>query len=98
MRPPPDGVPTCAAMPAVAGSMAGGCAVRSDRAMSDRAIRLVFVDRHGKKLQPVPDESIAELRRDRPLQLLDVLVVKFDDAAGLHVDQVIVVIGRHLLV
>ena len=44
------------------------------------------------------DEFEAELFGDAALQLLDLLVAEFDHAAGLDVDQVIVMRLRHFLV
>ena len=44
------------------------------------------------------DELVTQLSRDKLLQLLDLLVAKFDDAAALQVDQVIVMVARHFLI
>ena len=44
------------------------------------------------------DEAESQLLGDLPLQALDHLVFELDHAAGLQIDQVVVVVARHLLV
>ena len=44
------------------------------------------------------DEIVAELVGDGALQLFDLLVAELDHAAGLQVDQMVVMVARHLLV
>jgi hypothetical protein len=45
---------------------------------------------HSVKFEPVIDEFVAEFLGDLPLQLFDLVVLEFDDAARLDIDQVIV--------
>src|SRR5229473_2740476 len=56
------------------------------------------IDRHGKELEAMLDEPVAQSLGDVALQLLDLLVAELDDAAGLQVDEMVVMVGRHLLV
>src|SRR5438128_3116290 len=68
-----------------------------------RAVALVVrlwpaAPRHGIEFKAVPDQFIAELVGDQLLQPLDLLVAEFDDPTALQVDQVVVVVARHLLV
>ena len=61
--------------------------------MSPRSIERLFflvVERHGVELEPVVDQSVAELARDLGLQALDLLGAEFDHLAGAQVDQVVV--------
>ena len=52
----------------------------------------------GVEFEPVVDDFIPEFRRDPVLQLLDLVVAEFDDLAGLHIDQMIVMLlGRFLI-
>src|SRR5436190_13947996 len=50
------------------------------------------------ELEPVVDQFEAQLFRDAALQLFDVLIAEFDDAAGLHIDEVVVMALRHFLI
>ncbi len=63
-----------------------------------KAWLLAVLDRHAVKLEAVIDEAVAELAGDFFLKLLDLWRVELDDFAGLHIDQVIVVLFRHFLV
>src|ERR1700730_4148264 len=56
------------------------------------------IKRHGEELEAMLDQPVAKPRRDVALQFLDLLVAELDDAAGLQVDEVVVMVGRHLLV
>src|SRR5258708_2197898 len=56
------------------------------------------IDRHGEELEAMLDEPVAQSLGDVALQLLDLLVAELDDAASLQVDEVVVMVGRHLLV
>src|SRR5579871_6540277 len=56
------------------------------------------LERDGIELETVVDEAKSQLLGDQPLQLLDRLVLEFDHAAGLKIDQVVVMVARHLLV
>jgi len=51
-----------------------------------------------EQFEPVPGQAKAELLGDALLQALDVLVLELDDLAGLHIDQVVVVIVARGLV
>ena len=53
-------------------------------------VRLVVVERHGVKLEPVIDQFVAELARDLGLQALDFLGAEFDHLAGAQIDQMVV--------
>src|SRR5690349_3555707 len=55
-------------------------------------------DRNAEKLQAMSDQLKAEFARDALLQLLDFLIAEFDDLAAFHVDQMVVVRSRRLLV
>src|SRR4051794_20854437 len=68
---------------------------RVRRARSTR-VRLLAAARHRVQFEPVPDQFVAELIGDDLLQFLDLLVAELDDPAALQVDQVIVVVARHL--
>src|SRR5580658_3873162 len=54
--------------------------------------------RHGEEFEAVIDQSVAQPLGDVALQLLDILVAELDDAAGLEIDEMVVVVRRHLLV
>src|SRR5579859_3222599 len=56
------------------------------------------LERNRVELEAVVDQLEAELLRDLALQPLDRLVLELDHAAGLKIDQVVVVVARHLLV
>src|SRR5438094_290088 len=71
---------------------------RGDLAASALIRRLLAAARHRVKFEAVPDQLVAELVGDDLLQFLDLLVTEFDDPAALQVDQVVVVVARHLLV
>src|SRR5260221_6332685 len=71
---------------------------RGDPAASALPQFLLVTPRQRIKLEAVPDQLIAELVGDDLLQLLDLLVAEFDDPAALQVDQVIVMVARHLLI
>src|SRR5690242_9983290 len=62
------------------------------------ALALAGIERHGEELEAMLDEPVAEALGDVALQLLDLLVAELDDAAGLEIDEVVMMIGRHLLV
>src|SRR3989304_1926469 len=62
------------------------------------ARRLSRPQRDAVQLQPMIDEPIAQAFRHLALQLFDFLVPELDDLAALHVDQMVVVRLRHLLV
>src|ERR1700732_4222935 len=59
---------------------------------------LALVERQGEQFEAVTDQPVAEPPRLLALQLFDLYVVKLDDAAGLHIDQMVVMVGRHLFV
>src|SRR5437868_8488286 len=63
-----------------------------------RLAALVRLERHREELEPMIDQLIAEFAGDKALQLFDLLVAKLDHATGLHVDQMVVMVGRHLFV
>src|ERR1043166_2172711 len=65
---------------------------------SARLRLLLAAARHSVKLEAVPDQFVAELVGDDLLQLFDLFVAEFDDAAALQIDQVVVVVARHLLI
>src|SRR5947207_2195832 len=65
---------------------------------SARLRLLLAATRHGVKFEAVPDQFVAELVGDDLLQLLDLFVAEFDDAAALQIDQVVVVVARHLFI
>ena len=52
----------------------------------------VLADRHGIEFQAMADQAIAELRRNTLLQAFDLLIGELDDATGLDVDQMVVMI------
>src|SRR5207302_2987704 len=84
-----------AAMPAPAARRHAGCS----NGAALFATRLCFAaPRHGVKFKTMPDELVAELVGDDFLKLFDLLVAKFDDPAALQIDQMIVMIARHLFV
>ena len=58
----------------------------------------VAVERHREQLEPVIDQLVAEPRRHLALQRLDLFVAELDHAAGLQVDEMIVMLARHFLV
>src|SRR6185312_9612880 len=62
------------------------------------ALTLAGIERHGEELEAMLDEPVAQALGDVALQLFDLLVAELDDAAGLQIDEVVVMIGRHLLV
>src|SRR5829696_5658878 len=84
------------------GSLCGivaGSATPSARLHGWRQPRLFFVvQRDGVKLQPVIDQTVAELARDLGLQPLDLLGLEFDHLAGAQIDQMIVMRLRHLFI
>src|SRR5258707_8505956 len=55
-------------------------------------------DRHREEFEPMIDQAITQLLRDAALQFLDRFVLEFDHSAGLDIDQMIVMVGRTLLV
>ena len=59
---------------------------------------MVLGQRHAIEFQPVVNETIAQLLCNKPLQLLDLVVVELDDPACLHVDQMVMMLVRHFLV
>src|ERR1700730_12556506 len=50
------------------------------------------------ELQAVSDQIVTELAGHGLLQLFDLFVAKLDHAAGLQVDQMVVMVARHLFV
>src|SRR5262249_30615399 len=54
--------------------------------------------RHGIKLQPMIDQPVTQLLRHLALQGFDLLVLELEHAAGLHVDQMVVMLFRRLFV
>src|SRR5438309_10854019 len=63
-----------------------------------RLAALARFEGHGEQFEAVIDQLVAELAGDEALQLLYLLVAELDDAAGLHVDQMVMMVGRHFLV
>src|SRR5262245_2761961 len=53
---------------------------------------------HAVELEPVTNELEAELARNSVLQRLDRLVAELDHATALHIDEVIVMSARGLLI
>src|SRR5215472_13423227 len=54
--------------------------------------------RYGIEFEPMADEFVAELLGDNLLEAFDLLVAKFDHAAGLQIDQMVVMSARHFFV
>ena len=52
------------------------------------------VQGHAVQFETMADQPVSGLLGDPPLQVLDLVVVEFDDLAGLDVDQMIVVLAR----
>src|SRR4029077_14735825 len=59
---------------------------------------LGLLERHRIKFQAMADQAVAQLLGDLALQGLDLLVLKFYDLAALHVDQMVMMGFRGLLV
>src|SRR5438270_10305161 len=63
---------------------------RARRLRWSRFAALARIEGHGEQFEAMIDQLVAELAGHEALQLLDVLVAELDDAAGLHIDQMVV--------
>ena len=57
-----------------------------------------MIERHDVELKPVIDETKAMLFGDAALERLDLIILKLNHLARLHIDEVIVMLIRHLFV